>query len=272
MGIKYIRFILGFFTLLVFLTTNSIAGELLHGPTQGQAKTANNPSIIIYREKSNDVQSIPVIFINGKIVASLLPGESVQTRICNSDIKIRVATRGKVVAKGRSKKIHILKNSIIYIKMIKTKNQTFAPLLVNEIQGEKALKDIDRTSNIINRYLPKVTIDKDSLFAFNSAKLLPSARKILDKLVRDINMCPNQVKHIKIIGHADRIGNEKINKKLSKKRAQVVASYLAKHGIKIPLDLEGHGSKEPVTVNCEGKVSPQLIQCLQPDRRVVIEY
>jgi outer membrane protein OmpA-like peptidoglycan-associated protein len=143
---------------------------------------------------------------------------------------------------------------------------------VNSVQAKKELQHIDKTDHIINRNIAKVALGTDSLFMFNSTELLHSSYPALDKLIRDINICPNQIDRIKIIGHTDRIGNKKVNEKLSVKRAQVVADYLTKHGVSIPMDVEGHGSREPVTTKCRGKISPQLIQCLQPDRRVVIEY
>jgi len=250
-----------------------MAGDLLHGPVRGQANVISNKvSIIFYREEGEDTKNVPVVFINGSVVASLLPGEYTQTRVCDSNIKLRVSTRGDIVAKGQSKRINIPKESITYVKIVKTQNKRFVPLIVDKVQGQKALQNIQITSNVINRYIPKIVLGTDSLFAFNSAVLLSSSRATMDKLVRDIKMCPGQVKRIKIIGHTDRIGSTVFNEKLSKKRAQEVADYLTDHGVNISMDVEGHGSREPITTNCRGKRSPKLIQCLQPDRRVVVKY
>jgi outer membrane protein OmpA-like peptidoglycan-associated protein len=157
------------------------------------------------------------------------------------------------------------------VKITQIANHTFSPLLVNETEGEEALKHINTTSNILNRYVAQVKFDTDSLFAFDSARLMPSASGALDKLVRDIKSCPNQIKHIKILGHTDRIGDKAYNQKLSLKRARAVADYLAKRGVRIPMEVEGRGSSEPVTRNCRGKFSSKLIECLQPDRRVVVK-
>lgn len=273
MEFKFIRFILGAFLVLVAVMTHTLSGEVLHGPERGQGNaTANKGSIIVYRENSNDTKSLPVVFINDRIVASLLPGEYAKTRVCDSKIKLRIGTRGAIVAKGELKRIDIHKNAITYIKIEKRKNNTFIPLVVDSVEAKQALQTIDQTDNVINRNIPKLALGTDSLFVFNSTQLLHSSYPTLDKLIRDINMCPNQVNRIKVIGHTDRIGNQKVNEKLSVKRAQVVAEYLTKHGLKVPMDVEGRGSREPVTTKCRGRVSPQLIQCLQPDRRVVIEY
>lgn len=269
---KWIGHILGFFVLLAVFVTNGIAGDLLHGPALGQINISpNEGAIIVYRENGGDVKLIPVIFINeDKVMASLLPGDFAQAKACTSDIQLRVASRGDLITAGRSQTIKIQKGEITYIKIAETPDKNFIPLVVDEAEAQKALGNIKTTSNIVNRFISQIIFDTDSLFAFNSAKLLPSARAKLDNLIQDINTRKDQVKHIKIIGHTDRIGSDAFNEKLSLKRAEAVANYLLKHGVS-SIDVEGHGSREPVTTNCTGKFSPKLIQCLQPDRRVVIK-
>lgn len=273
MKLRYMRYILSFFVLLVLAATNSIAGDILHGPTHGQINIlSNEESVVIYRENDGKAKNTAVIFVNhNTVMASLLPGEYVQTKVCMSSIELRVATRGNMTSKGKSKIIEIQNGKTNYIKIAHLPSKTFYPIVVNEAEGQKALKNITTTSNIINRYIPQMTFGTDSLFEFNSAKLMHSTSTALDNLVQDIKSCPNQIKHIKIIGHTDRIGKKAYNQQLSVKRAQAVADYLAKHGVTVPMDVEGRGSREPVTTNCRGKFSPKLIQCLQPDRRVVVQ-
>jgi OOP family OmpA-OmpF porin len=77
------------------------------------------------------------------------------------------------------------------------------------------------------------------------------------------------------VGHADRIGNDKYNQKLSEKRAESVKAHLVAKGIEPNrIYTEGKGEKQPVTGDKCGKSevkSKKLIDCLQPDRRVEIE-
>jgi OmpA-OmpF porin, OOP family len=57
---------------------------------------------------------------------------------------------------------------------------------------------------------------------------------------------------------------------LSQRRAETVAQYLAAHGV--PEDLmhaEGRGKSEPV-VQCSEQARRKLIECLAPNRRVVV--
>lgn len=268
---KFLRSFLSVLLVTGYMVTKIFAGDLLYGPTLEQTGVSSTEgSIVVYREEDGDTRSTPAIFIDGNIVGSLLPGEFSQTKVCGDAIKLRIATRGGVVYKGQSQRLKIHQGKITYVKITQIADHTFRPLIVNETEGEEALRHIKRTSNILNRYVAQVKFDTDSLFAFDSARLMPSASEALDKLVRDIKSCPSQIKHIQIIGYTDRIGDKAYNQKLSLKRARAVADYLAKRGVAIPMDVEGRGSSEPVTRNCRGRFSSKLIECLQPDRRVVV--
>ena len=269
---KWIQQIFSFFVFLTLITSNTIADDLLHGPALEQTNVSSTEGyIIVYREDDGDVKHVPTIFIDDDVMGSLLPNEFAQSKICTGDIKLRVASRGGVVSAGQPQMIQIHKGKITYVKITKTEDKTFMPVIVDEVQGQQALAKIKTTSNIINRFVAQVKFDADSLFEFNSAKLMHSASRTLDVLTQDIKACPNQIKHIQIIGHTDRIGSKAYNKELSAKRAKAVADYLTKHGITIPISIEGRGSSEPVTTNCRGRFSPALIRCLQPDRRVVVK-
>ena len=68
-------------------------------------------------------------------------------------------------------------------------------------------------------------------FAFDSADVLPSARKQLDALAEGIRMLP-ELQSVVIQGHTDAVGSEQYNEQLSQRRAYSVKRYLvASHGI-----------------------------------------
>jgi OmpA-OmpF porin, OOP family len=81
------------------------------------------------------------------------------------------------------------------------------------------------------------------------------------------------------VGYTDRIGSDAYNLKLSQRRAAAVKTYLVSKGI--PADkiyTEGKGKANPVTgTTCNKIGGPQngsnkkLVDCLQPDRRAVLE-
>lgn len=122
----------------------------------------------------------------------------------------------------------------------------------------------------------KVTLSADTLFDFDKATLRPEGKAKLDKLVDDIKGIKLEV--IIAVGHADRIGKDAYNQKLSERRAATVKNYLVSKGIDANrIYAEGKGEKQPVTGDKCKKMGPEnrknkkLIECLQPDRRVEIE-
>lgn len=254
------------------LLTNSIAGEILHGPARnGDAVTIKNGSLMIYREATENMSDVPLIIINGRVAAALLPGEFLQAKLCAHEVSLRIAARGNSANRGQAETIEIPKDSIAYVKIVQNADKTFSPIVIGKLQGERLYKHITTTSNVINRYIPKLVISTDNFFEFDSAELRESSIEAMDKLVQDISMCPDQADVLHITGHTDRIGTVAHNEVLSLQRAQAVAKYLQEHGIDIPLEVEGRASREPITTDCVGERSPELIECLQPDRRVEIQ-
>ena len=118
----------------------------------------------------------------------------------------------------------------------------------------------------------KVTLAADALFDFNKAALRDEGKAKLDKLAGDIKKIKLEV--IIAVGHADSIGTDAYNQKLSEKRAEAVKAYLVSKGVEPNrVYTEGKGKKQPITKpnQCKGPKSKKTIDCLQPDRRVEIE-
>ena len=115
-------------------------------------------------------------------------------------------------------------------------------------------------------------LSSDSLFAFGESSLADisdEGRAELDALAAGLNARPFEMVHV--IGHSDRIGNDKANVDLSARRAAAVRAYLVDKGV--PSDkitAVGRGSVEPV-VECDDKERQALIACLAPNRRVEIK-
>lgn len=118
----------------------------------------------------------------------------------------------------------------------------------------------------------KVTLSSDALFDFNKATLRPEGVEKLTKLVDDVKGLKLEV--IIAVGHADRLGSDAYNQKLSERRAAAVKTFLVGKGVEPNrVYTEGKGEKQPVTKagDCKGPKSKKVIDCLQPDRRVEIE-
>ncbi|HYD79577.1 MAG TPA: OmpA family protein, partial [Paucimonas sp.] len=74
-----------------------------------------------------------------------------------------------------------------------------------------------------------------------------------------------------VTGHTDKLGTHPYNQKLSEKRADAVAAYLKNKGVDAPTDTLGVGKTQSIKA-CDDKLPrKQLIECLAPNRRVVIE-
>lgn len=120
----------------------------------------------------------------------------------------------------------------------------------------------------------KVSFSADSLFDFDKSVVRPAGSRELDKFAADLKGTDYDV--VRVTGHTDRIGSHAYNVKLSTRRAEAVKSYLVQSagisGGKI--ETIGANGSDPVTKpgECVGwKVTPALIACLQPDRRVDVE-
>ena len=123
-------------------------------------------------------------------------------------------------------------------------------------------------------HLPSTFLERlsaDGLFAFGRASIedfSPEGRAALDGLAERLSGRPLEIVHV--IGHSDRIGNDRANLRLSEQRANAVRDYLVEHGVPAErITAVGRGSVEPVTA-CEGERGDALRDCLAPNRRVEV--
>jgi OOP family OmpA-OmpF porin len=114
-----------------------------------------------------------------------------------------------------------------------------------------------------------VTISAEKLFGFDQVKLQEGSKPALDEVVAKLKEHP-EFELVLVTGHTDRIGAAAYNQKLSERRAEKVKSYIVSQGIDgSRLKAVGKGESEPV-VACSGIRGKKAVECLQPNRRVVI--
>jgi OOP family OmpA-OmpF porin len=117
-----------------------------------------------------------------------------------------------------------------------------------------------------------VNLSSTELFEFNKATLTPHAREVLDREVIGKLKDLGAVRYINVNGHADRLGTPQYNQKLSEKRAEAVRAYLVSKGADgAKIEVFGFGKTLPVKSCPEDKKRASVIECLAPNRRVVVE-
>jgi OOP family OmpA-OmpF porin len=117
-----------------------------------------------------------------------------------------------------------------------------------------------------------VSIASTELFEFNQATLTPAARALLDKEVLERMREFGNIRIIRISGHADRVGGEQYNDKLSYRRAEAVRAYLVSKGVdRAQIATFAFGEARPVSSCADGVQRKALIECLAPNRRVEID-
>ncbi len=116
----------------------------------------------------------------------------------------------------------------------------------------------------------KVTTASAVNFDFDRYVIRPDARSKLDDLVGKLRNVNLEV--IIAVGHADRLGGDAYNMKLSVRRADSVKAYLVSKGIAASrVYTEGKGERQPVK-DCKGDgKTKELIACLEPNRRAEVE-
>jgi len=117
-----------------------------------------------------------------------------------------------------------------------------------------------------------VNLSSTELFEFDKAILTQEARSKLDGEViarlRDLK----DIRYIIVNGHACRLGSAQYNQRLSEKRADAVRAYLVSKGVDAgKVETLGFGKTLPVKSCPDQKDRKQLIECLAPNRRVVVE-
>jgi OOP family OmpA-OmpF porin len=94
----------------------------------------------------------------------------------------------------------------------------------------------------------KIATVGEAHFDFDKAELKPSARDVLDEAVK--TMQDNPTLRVVVEGHADSIGSEAYNQRLSERRAEAVKRFLVQRGVESSrIETRGFGETKPIASN-----------------------
>jgi OOP family OmpA-OmpF porin len=117
-----------------------------------------------------------------------------------------------------------------------------------------------------------VNLASTELFEFNKATLTQEARAKLDSEVITKMKDLADIRYVNVNGHACRLGSAQYNQRLSEKRAEAVRAYLVSKGADASkIEVFGFGKTLPVKSCPDTKDRKSTIECLAPNRRVVVE-
>ena len=116
----------------------------------------------------------------------------------------------------------------------------------------------------------------DTLFDFDSAVLKANGLAELDNLIDEVKEAQKDgqtIQSVTVTGHTDQLGSEAVNLKLSQARAEAVRDYMKRRGFPdVPITVAGKGAADPVVpLESCGGTTEQKIDCLAPNRRVVVD-
>lgn len=111
----------------------------------------------------------------------------------------------------------------------------------------------------------------ESLFAFGRASLSAEGVSQVQNMAKGLKATDLAGRKVVVSAYTDRIGKTADNLRLSQNRAESVKQLLVAEGIPAAnIITRGLGDSEP-RVQCAGSKSPAVIQCLAPNRRMVVD-
>lgn len=132
----------------------------------------------------------------------------------------------------------------------------------------EAVKPVEVAIAEAEKEAEKARQDALAHFEFDSAELTPVGRAMLDDWLKQASTNDP----ILVTGHADRLGPEPYNEKLSQMRAETVRKYLIEKGKPANrIVIQAKGEKFPL-ISCSGAPTDATIACLAPNRRAEVVY
>ena len=284
-------------TTAAFGDTNEPARE--HGYRRGDlyrpvpAAAPDQAQIVFFRgaSQSQSAKEGAHVYVNGELESALMPND--YTRFCVKEgtysIESYIGDAPLFTGKEDPRTEISVEGGRTYFVGV-SENGAGEPVPYRREDAERLLQTSHEQVMIINRAsavvpcgepaarpvtLMKFQLEAAVLFEFghgDTMAITPAGRKELNQIAAKIQTLPREsVTGVVVQGHADPIGSDSYNLKLSEQRAQTVGQALSEAGIPPGLlEAQGLGSEEPV-VHCPPSGDrAKLIRCNAPNRRVEI--
>jgi OOP family OmpA-OmpF porin len=220
------------------------------------------------------------VFINGRLLSSLLPGGFVDAVVCRDSWRMEARTTDGVSSpvqrRGTEPELFVrvaVRQGVPHLQPIS------APEFVAQADG------LRRQAHVVSRLPPvgdcsrgetRYTLASELLFQFGKdgiGNLLKLGEFEIVKLARKIREDHASIDMVEVVGHSDPMGTRALNLELSTSRAQTVAQVML--GVGLPADklkAVGMADDQLVVPGCDAKKLPraELLACNQPNRRVEV--
>jgi OOP family OmpA-OmpF porin len=265
--------------------------------------TKQQSRVVFYRMPTDTDVGVATVYINGGYQGSLQPGG--YTQVCLPPLTVEVAVRtvqnerevsddydvvnALMLEAGQDVFVRVNHQDTGRAMMVAMRPEAALPELVKtrsqqhtltRVPGAVACKE-DPTRLKGNETkgpvrMQTITLEGDALFPFGKADVesIPAnGRRMLDHLIDRIRTEFNAGGRARILiaGHADGLGPEAVNMKLSKNRAQAIKAYFVRGGLAGEyIKTEGRGNSSPVVTTCGTTKTDASVACNKPNRRVVV--
>ena len=220
------------------------------------------------------------VFINGRLLSSLLPGGFVDAVVCRDSWRIEARTTDGVSTpvqrRGADPEWFVratVRQDVPHLQ----------PISATEFLAQA--DGLRRQAHVVSRLAPvgdcsrgetRYTLASELLFQFGKhgiESLLKSGEFEIVKLARKIREEHASIDQVEVVGHSDPMGGRALNLELSTSRAQTVAQVMLGAGLPADkLKAVGVADDQLIVPGCEAKKlpRPELLACNQPNRRVEV--
>lgn len=262
------------------------------------AVSAEQARIVVYSPEALTLTGATSLFVNGVYHASLIKGA--YTDLCYSPGIVELGARQAEVGlrpKDRPDStiaVQLRAGQPLYLRVSEQGGrpilQTMAPTQAEQdlMRTREQMHTISRVAQacIAVQQEPapapqpvaaprRHTLAADMLFASARSDrqgMTTAGLLAIDRLVDHLRKEYVRIDSMHIIGHADPLGSNALNERLSLERAQTIRQYIESRSERLgQLTEEGRGSRELVVSNCSRVRTPEARLCNQPNRRVEIE-